>query len=197
MSEGAIYNEPALLSAVSNGDEQAFRALYDHYRKKIWFIGWKLLKSESEADDVVQEIFSVLWAKKEILPRIEYFNAYINTMARNFIYNLLRQKAYEETYILETLFKDKELSEDGDAQVDFNELHRIFQKAINQLPPQQQTVFELGKIKGLKQEEIAEQMGLSRLTVKKHMALATESVRAFLRSGGKYGLLILSWLTIH
>jgi RNA polymerase sigma-70 factor (ECF subfamily) len=49
---------------------------------------------EETAEDVVQEVFIKLWMNKEKLPAIENFNAYLNTVTRNHIFNNLRKLAH-------------------------------------------------------------------------------------------------------
>ncbi|SRR5579862_2160130 len=192
MTDFLDYNEPLLLQQLANSDTEAFRMIFDHYRRKVWFIAWKLLHSVTEAEDVVQDVFAKIWTSRQNLAAIENFNAYINTLVRNHIYNMLRKKASEDVYIRENLQNNSE-----SPVTDFNELQSFLDQAIANLPTQQKKVFQLGKIAGWKHEQIARELGISRETVKKHMMAATKSVREFLHAKGIYLPIILLGLHHH
>jgi len=174
------YDEGNALRLIAEGDEAAFGRLYQQYREKVYYISWKLLKSETAAEDALQEVFAKIWNRRENLPLVENFNAYLNRVTRNHIFNMLRKKANEELFL-----KEMARSAGHSRQQDFNtlvlhELERNIKEAVEQLPPQQKKVFQLSRIYGLKQEEIAASMKISLGTVKKHMMMSLRSVKAYL-----------------
>lgn len=163
----STHNEKMMLRQIAGGDETAFRELFDLYRNKVFYLAWKLLKTDSDAEDVLQEIFIKVWVHKEKLSVIENFNAYLNTLIRNHVYNRLRKKASEECFIRETVNNDNNSFYNTFDTVLLHELQNILQKGLEKLPPQQKKVFELSRFEGLKHEEIAERMNISKETVKK------------------------------
>jgi len=64
-------------------------------------------------------------------------------------------------------------------------------QAINQLPLQQQRVYKLAKEQHLSYEAIAQELSLSPLTVKTHMARALDAIRSYLKRHGEVFLLLL------
>ena len=172
------YDEKSLLASVAQGDEDAFEVLFDRYRNKIVFFAWKFLQSESRAEDVLQEIFLKVWTSREQLPAIRNFKAWLNTITRNYIYNALRKLAVEESVKNEMSARD--LSDDQDLFLNgltFDELQHALQRVVSSLTPQQKRVFELSRLEGLKHEQIAEKLEISRETVKKHMTDALRTIR--------------------
>lgn len=172
-----------LLNNVAKGDQAAFRQLFDCYRGKVYVIAFRILQSESEAEDVLQDVFTKLWLNREKLTGILHFNAYLNTLIRNHIFNGLRKKAYEEDFLWASLQESR--NEEGYQVIELNELKELLHKAMNTLPPQQKKVFQLGRLEGLKHEEIAAELGISKETVKKHMAAALRYIKYFLNGWGK------------
>jgi RNA polymerase sigma-70 factor (ECF subfamily) len=170
-------NEKTILCLVAKGDENAFQELYENYRNKVFYIAWKLLRSKDNAEDVLQEIFIKIWTHKEKLPDIENFNAYLNTLIRNHIYNCLRKQANEENFILEAAKQDINDSNLTFDTVLLHELQHKLQSAVYQLSPQQKRVFELSRLEGFTHKEIAEMMNISKETVKKHMMEASRLVK--------------------
>ena len=59
----------------------------------------------------------------------------------------------------------------------YNECQHILSEAVNQLPSQQRLVYSLSRDEGLKYNEIAEQLNLSKNTVKAHLKKAVSSLR--------------------
>jgi RNA polymerase sigma factor (sigma-70 family) len=70
------------------------------------------------------------------------------------------------------------------------ESKELISRAVQRLPEQQRAVYNLYHEQGFSYEKIAEQMGLSKNTVRNHMARANQSIRDYL-SGHAEGLLLL------
>lgn len=187
-------NEKIILCQIAEGNENAFRELYEHYRNKVYYVSWKLLKSDSSAEDVLQEIFLKIWINKEKLPLIENFNAYLNTLIHNHIYNKLRKQANEERFIREFVTTDISSPNFTFDTVLLKESQNLLKKAILHLPSQQKRVFELSRFEGKKHEEIAGILNISKETVKKHIMEASRTVKSFFDS--KAQLLILGILLL-
>ncbi len=174
-----LHNEKALLLQVGEGDEAAFRVLYDRYRKKIYVLGLFLTKSESLAQELVQDVFLKIWEKREQLRDIDYFNSWLRTIARNTATNYLRARAMEKLGINRIpVHESSSCFTENDAAD--REYSLLLQTAVRQLPPQQQKVYMLHRQQGQCHEAIAKQLNISVLTSKKYMKLALRSIRMFL-----------------
>jgi len=177
---------------VAEGNENAFRILFDKYRDKIFSVAYKITKEEALAEDVVQEVFIKLWLHKEKLPALDNFGAYLNVLTRNHIFSQLRKLATEENYLRE-LIRQHELENKNQPDVVlYNELRKMLTIAIASLPPQQKKVFQLGKMEGKKYDEIASILNISKETVKDHMMKASGAIKAYLqRNEGLLYMLVL------
>jgi RNA polymerase sigma-70 factor (ECF subfamily) len=112
---------------------------------------------------------------------VENFEAYLFTMARNFIFDRMKKMAYETAAQTELKRQEPSLNEtDTDYQMRQRYCLQLEQEAIQFLPPQQKLVYHFAKTEGLSHEAIAQRMHLSRLTVKAHMAKALQAVRKYL-----------------
>jgi len=179
------HTKLTLLQQVAAGKEQAFRELYEQYRNQVFYFGCKFLKSPTEAEDVLQEVFSKIWINRTALPEINDFSKYLNTLTLNHIYSLLRRKACRESFLSKSIFATQPAMEAAFETVDLRSLEGLIQQAVVQLPPQQQKVFELSRMQGLKHEEIAQQLNISHETVKKHIMEALRNVRRYLADKGE------------
>jgi RNA polymerase sigma-70 factor (ECF subfamily) len=88
--------------------------------------------------------------------------------------------------------KQNELSENtADHKILNAENQQLFQQAIGHLSPQQQQVYKLAKEQGLSYDAISQQLSISPLTVKTHMARALASIRLFLQQNGDLSILLI------
>ena len=181
MGKPALYNERELLISIANDDELAFHSLYHHYRNKVVTIAYKVLQSEPEVLDALQEIFLKIWIIRAKLPAIDNFNAYLNTITRNHLSNRLRKRLYEEM-ALSAIVRDEISAGQEDDPILIRQLHDILHNAIRRLPLQQKKVFELSRLEGVKQNDIAAQLHISRETVKRHLSEAARNLRNMLGS---------------
>ncbi len=178
----ALDNENELLLLVAEGDERAFRQLFDHYWNKIYSVTLTLTKSAALSEEIVQDVFLKIWLKREQLPSVEKFDAFLFTVARNHIYNELRRKTMEQPFVehLEQHFLESSALPEQVMLV--KETKLLIDKAVQQLPEQQRAVFELSRNEGLDYNAIAEQLGISRSTVKNHMTKALQFLRQYLNT---------------
>lgn len=172
-----LYNEHELLQRIAKGDQKAFEELYAFYSNKIFAIAFKILKSVSAAEDVMQEVFTKVWINNEKLKDVTHFRAYLYAMTRNQVFNVLRKQANEEILLAE--LGNNNVEKDHADALSFKQMREQLQSSLTRLPAQQRKVFELGKIHGLKHEEIARQLFISPATVKKHMMAAMRAVKNF------------------
>jgi RNA polymerase sigma-70 factor (ECF subfamily) len=175
-----LYEEKILLGEIAQGNETAFHILFDRYRDKVFYFAWKLLQSQTRAEDVLQEVFMEIWINREKLSQVRHFKAYLHTLTRNHIYNALRKQANEACFLQEIYSRDTAFLSPSTAidNLSLRELEGALQKAIAELTGQQKRVFELSRIEGLRHEEIARQLKISSNTVKKHMTEALRIIRS-------------------
>lgn len=178
MNTNFTYNIVELLLQISEDDEIAFRRLYDIYRNRVYFVAYKMLGSETDAKDTLQDVFLKLWINRKTLTDIENFSSYLNVLVRNNIYDRFRKNAREDQYIKELVPSEWI----GDKDQLFNEIKnrelvkKVYQATLD-LPPQQRKVFELSRFEGMSHESIAIELGIAKDTVKKHLMAALKKIR--------------------
>lgn len=172
-----MMTEKQILCQVSEGNEIAFAQLYEKYKDQVYYISFKFFKSQSVAEDVLQEVFLKIWIHKEKLSAIDNFSAYLTVILRNHIYNRFRKLANEEVFIRKASVANVEHHNYTLDNVLLNESRNLLAKAIEKLPAQQKKAFELSRIEGKKHEEIARLMNISKETVKKHVMEASRTLK--------------------
>lgn len=172
------HSESDLLHLLASGDEQAYRLIFDQYWDPVYSTALLLTKSSALAEDVAQDVFTVLWEKRAGMAAVEKLEAFLFIMARNLIYTRLRKLASAENYLqyIRHCFPETAIIAPQE-QVEVRELEKTIMTAIQHLPPQQQRAFKMSRFEGLRHEEIAVQMGVSRITIKSYIVQAIASLR--------------------
>jgi RNA polymerase sigma-70 factor (family 1) len=168
--------EKKVLELLAQGNEFAFTLLFDHYRGRIFTVAVRFLKSRELAEEVVQEVFLKIWTRREDLLTVLNFEAYLITIARNLVFDLVKDIA-RETITRNDFVSNVQQPIGADEGLIEEQYRELLNEAVSQLPPQQKQIFRLAKVEGLSHQAIAEQLHLSRLTVKTHMAKALQSIR--------------------
>ena len=190
MLENLPYNENDLLVQVSQGNEYAFRQLYDKYHNKIYSLGMYLTRSEMLSEEIVQDVFMKIWEKRDQLEGINYFNSWFRTVTRNTCSNYLRSLAMEKLVMNRYALQNNSETPSPENDVIAKEYQQIIDAAIRQLPPQQKKVYLLSRQGGKKQAEIAHELNISIYTVKEYMKLAQRSIRQHLESNLDVSILL-------
>jgi RNA polymerase sigma-70 factor (family 1) len=171
--------EKALLLRISEGDEVAFREIFNQYTGKIYSFAIYLTRSDFLAEEITQEVFLRIWTNRPKLAKVDYFQAYLKTIAKNIFSTHLRRLALEKGILKDISLNIQPGANTTEMTVDNRELQQILQTAIQQLPPQQKNVYILGRQQNLSYEEIAGTLNISVHTVKEHMHKALSSIRIY------------------
>ncbi len=132
-----------------------------------------LLYDDEEARDVVSEVFSTLM-KSDVAPRNT--ESYLLMSVRNRCMNLLEHKSvrakFEQAYMIE--MKSEPQSTDDD-----DRLREVMDYAERNLTEQTLRVFRLRHLQGMKYQEIADELGISRVMVYKHLTQAMDRMKEY------------------
>jgi len=181
LQEELLHNEKELFLRIAQGDETAFRVLFDAYREKLFVFAWQLCHSATEAEEVVQDLFLRLWQSRESLANVEYPRKYIYVMARNRALDLLARIARDQKLMREAWSylsqPDINLTEE---LLQATETQKLIDEAVSSLPGKKQTIFRLSRRDGLTHQQIADEMNISVQTVKNILTEILKHIKSFL-----------------
>ena len=98
MQDHIIESESMLVRNLSKGNLLAFNTLYKEYSGRLYRFAFGYLKSEAEAEELVQEVFTIIWEKRADLKEELSFKSFLFTIAFNIIRKHFRTKAYLSEY---------------------------------------------------------------------------------------------------
>ncbi|MBO9631633.1 MAG: sigma-70 family RNA polymerase sigma factor [Chitinophagaceae bacterium] len=191
MSEHPTYH-PLLYQQIAEGDEAAFRELFELYVPRMQAMITRITGSAGVADDLVQEAFLKIWVARDQLPTLRQPGAWIMKIGFYQAVNHMRRQGREQHIIREMQY-GQELSMhglSGDEQSDFRQLLQLVNTAVQTLPDKQKEIYRMSREKGMTISEIAETMGLAVSTVKNLLVMALKTIRKAIQQGGHLCLLI-------
>jgi RNA polymerase sigma-70 factor (ECF subfamily) len=171
-----------LAERIKIGDKQAFELLFYKYYVSLCGFANKFLHNPEEAKDVVQEVFTNIWEKREDIDSEESIMAYIFKITQNKSLNSLRKKKVVSRHveILRLVYIDYTLSPSHESLL-AKELENDISAAIQKVPLKCRKVFELSRLKGLKYQEISKVLNISVKTVEVQISKALQILRLELK----------------
>lgn len=146
---------------VKEGDEDAFRILFERYRGKLMKYAYGMIGNPSLAEDVVQDVFVKLFLSRKRYRPISSFRTYIYKIAHNVCLNFLKSRRYREmSHLSIEEMKGVEPSFNESEDEDRERIEKL-KREFKNLPERQKTAIELVLLEGMSYEEIAHVIGCS------------------------------------
>ena len=188
-----LTNEQELFSRIAEGDEKAYTIIFNTYLNPIYKNVLKILKYESWAEEVVQQVFTRLWTRRELLRTVDSPSGYLYRMATNLSLDYLRKQNREVKmlFLLERQAEQQQTTEAG--SLNWGKVQLLLDSAIQTLTPQRKLIYRLKYNDNLTYDQIAEKLSLSRNTVRNHISNAIEDIRNYLLEHADITSLIILW----
>lgn len=172
--------EQALLARLQAGSEEAFTQLYRNYSGRMYANFLRMVKDEALAEEMVQDIFSRIWQKRETIQIEHDFAAYLYRTGANMVYDFYRKMQRDKALYAQFKAMAVENYTHIEEALHHKENEAVLQKALDTLSPQQKKVYQLCRLEGHSYREVALLLKISPLTVKEYMVNANRSLRAYL-----------------
>lgn len=172
-----LQDEKDLFYRLSQNDKGAFTLIFDHYEPRIYPFLLRITKSETAAEEIVQEVFIKLWTLRAEADKIENPRSYIFRMATNKAVSHLRSLSKTTKLMQHVAGNTATARNITQENIDYKQTEDIINKLADQLPTQQQKVYKLSRQQGMSNEEIAGQLHISPSTVKNHLTEALRFIR--------------------
>ena len=152
--------------------------------RRMYWTAWQFTGNAQDAEDLVQEAFMRLWAKRELIEDIKNEEAYCATLIKNLYLNQVRRKqlpmADEPS---DTLM----IAIDSDHKIEDNLVRKEeslqVKRLIDHLPEQQRKIITLHDMEDMSNEEIQEQTGLQPTNIRVLLSRARKTIREKLIKG--------------
>ncbi len=173
-----------LMTRVAAGDAEAFGVLMERHKRYVFNIGWKILKDRAEADDMVQQVFAVVYDSAAGFNPEGNFKAWLFNIA---FHDALNRKQYLRN---RGFYKSDSLDECGGkltrsrsiTNLSLQEEDYLIGEFLNSLSPAQRNAIELTKLEGLTVKEAATVLKVSESVVANNLHRAMVKLRTLARN---------------
>jgi RNA polymerase sigma-70 factor, ECF subfamily len=181
--------ENYLVLELKKGSIQAFDALFRNYANRLFLFAKGLLKSDADAEEIVQEVFVRIWEKRLELNEYKNFKSFVFTIAYHCIISQIRAKARTMEHLHHYMALIGQENTETNSENEFTQLEEIARKTIDKLPQKRREIYIMSRIEGLTNQEIADRLNISKNTVENQITQATKFMKEQLSGQTLMGIL--------
>lgn len=171
------YDDTYLLKGITQGDPIVFRIVYQLYRNRLYNLAFYYTRSEQDAEDIVQNVFTSLWLRREKLELKGSLENYIVRCIKYtaFFYLKIRQK--ESCMPIDTALS--QAVNGAEEHIGYKDMQAYLHNLLESLSQKTRDIFYLSRFNGLSYAEIAKKMDISVKVVEYHMSLALKKIASW------------------
>ena len=189
-----------LVVRLQQDEVSAFDTLYWKYHQAVYRNIFKFVKEQIVTEDILQEVFAKLWEKRKEINASQSVAGWLFVISFNLSVDYVRKRLREQTIHKELLNLDGDDNYSLDRKNIYEEQYQLLEKAIAQLSPKKRKIVTLCKLEGKTYDEVAEELKISRNTVKEHLSIAMVKLNDYIQKNkehNKYIVLFLLFLNYH
>lgn len=181
-----------LVEAAQAGDTRAFEQLMLRYKSRLTHYLLPLTRDGNDTDDIVQETLIKAYMGLHSFRGESSFSTWLFRIGINTAMNSLARRGRQlprvsdpttdEQGEIQQRFEGNADLETPEAKMETKQILDLLDAALEKLPPEQRTSFEMRELEGLSYEEIAEQMHCPVGTVRSRIHRARDTLNAALKS---------------
>ena len=171
------HTDNELLHFLKDGDHRAYNEIYDRYWAMLYRHSLRMLQDTDQAKDVVQDVFTMLWIKRDELALHTSLSSFLYALVRNRTLNQIDHSKVRTDYMASLQHAIEEGAYSTDELVNEKELARRIETELANLPKKMRQVFELSRKYDYSYRQIADELCITDHTVKKQMSNALKILR--------------------
>ena len=184
--QDAEFNEPQAIARAKEGDAEAFQALYERHKRRVYSLCLRMTANTAEAEDLTQEAFLQLYRKIATFRGESAFSTWLHRLSVNVVLMHLRKKGLPVVSLEEATQPGEEDTPKRDFGAEdvalAGSIDRLqLQRAVESLPPGYRTIFVLHDVQGYEHNEIATIVGCSIGNSKSQLHKARMKLRDLLK----------------
>lgn len=188
------FSDLACLERLRDNDVRAFDQLFDQFALELCRFAQGHLKSQADAEDMVQDCFLKVWERRHEFDNGIVFKTYLYTTVYHAILKQLRRQRY---WVFEECGEETLIEQAGPGRaVEYQELEQFYQVALDQLPPRRREIFTLSRQQGLPNASIAKELNISVKCVENQMSHALKFLKLYFHAHGMSLALLLLFLSL-
>lgn len=173
------YSEFELIESLKAGHILSFDKIYARYHKLIFSNIFRIVKRKEEAEELLQDVFVALWEKRNTIDSNKPVLGWLTIVGYNKTINYVTRAVRNElSDRCVDLVEIPDIADASEINTMFEVQLTILEDAIEQLPARKKQAFTLCKLHGKSYEETASHLGISVNTVKEHIKISMQFIKA-------------------
>lgn len=186
-----IDEERQLVAQLREGSYEAFEQIYHRYKAPVAVVMFRLLKSQTQVEDLVHDLFFKVWQHRLRIDPERPFSAYLFRIAENLVFDAFR-KISKDKRIQADILESMSSPSVNQTEISYiaKENNKLLHEAIKLLPQKRREVFVLCKLEHKTYEEVSKTLNISLSTVNDHIYKANRFLKQYLGSA----TIVLFWI---
>lgn len=176
-----MLKDKKLAKRIKQGDLGTFERLFRNYYAPLCGFANKYLEDMDTAEEIVQDVYYVLWEKRDEVDIDTSLKSYIYKSVYNKCLMHIRHEKVKQKHAKEMEYDMYSNNYETKELYNQRELQEIISKTMQKLPERCRNVFRMNRFEGLKYKEIAEILSLSIKTIEADMGKALKVFREALK----------------
>ena len=193
ISKRGIMEEHELLVRLSEGDSWAFACLFQRYYKDLVLFAGTYLTDKATCEDIVQDVFTKLYNGRAEAKKIQSLRSFLLRSVQNACLNEIRRDETHRRYVELNALKEEASLRETENYLLYSELSVRLQEVLTHLSPIQRQCFEMNRMQGMKQADVAKELDIPLRTVEARIAEALKILKFELKD---YFAVVLFFFTI-
>jgi RNA polymerase sigma-70 factor, ECF subfamily len=154
-----------LIEGLRRRDKVVFDYIFNYYYSSLCAFSMQYINDRNESEDLVQDFFVTLWMEAPRLQIRSSLKSYLFAGVKNLNLDFLKHHKVTEKYRAYILLSSENSDNNAEHYLAESELRQAIYKGLEKLSPRCRKIFELSRFKGLSNQEISEELGISKRTV--------------------------------
>lgn len=167
------------MQGIYNGEEKAFKLLFETYFEPLTFYANSYLRDMDEARDMVQGVMSHLFENRHSITINESLKSFLYRSVANRSLNVIKHEEVKSRH--HEIIKSQGSEIDEEDVIETSELQARINKLMDELPEACQRIFKMSRVEEKSNQEIADELNLSKRTVETQISKALKVLRNALK----------------
>ncbi|NQU51116.1 MAG: RNA polymerase sigma-70 factor [Bacteroidetes bacterium] len=169
--------EKFLIQGLKTKNKVVFDFVFQYYYSGLCAYAEKIVDDSNASEDIVQDLFFTLWIKHAQLQISSSLKNYLFTSVKNRSLDYLKKEKKKTQHVGSNIHLQTSAENLSTFWFAESELETLIEKSLDKLPPRCREIFKLSRFEGLKNQDISEQLGISKRTVELQISNALKFLR--------------------
>lgn len=164
------------LVLLRKGNHEAFNYIYLRFYDSLVDFATKILRSEENGREVIQNVFASIWEKRENIEPQKGIRRLLYQLVKRHAFDQIDKEKVKDKYV--QYFKNHDFEECSVDQLLINkETEMVVKLTVANMPERTQEIYYLSRDKGMSHEEIANYLKISKSTVNNHLTAVLKELK--------------------